>query len=166
MTILATLCHIRKDGKLLLQRKARGLFGAGKYNAPGGKLKSDERPEQGAIREVLEETGLNVNSLISHGKLIFYFGKIEKKAVEKKKERPEPDWIVYVFSTAEFSGKLKSDVEGELVWMDEAKIPFEDMWQDDRHWLPLLLESKKFEGTFHFDEDAKNLLSHEIKIID
>ena len=46
----ANLCFIVKDGRVLLIRKKRGL-GAGKINAPGGKLESGETALGAAIRE-------------------------------------------------------------------------------------------------------------------
>ncbi len=50
----ANLCFIIKDGRALLIRKKRGL-GAGKINAPGGKLEAGETPEQCLVRELREE---------------------------------------------------------------------------------------------------------------
>ncbi len=41
-------------------KKNPGLFGAGKWNAPGGKLQPKETAEHCARREVYEETGLEV----------------------------------------------------------------------------------------------------------
>ncbi len=38
------------------------------------------------------------------------------------------------------------------------------MWADDAHWLPLMLEGKRFEGRFRFDGDA--MLEKEIKVLD
>ena len=59
-----------KNGKLLLGRrhddpiKASSLLnGAGKWTMPGGKLDFGETFEQGAKREVLEETGIILNNL-------------------------------------------------------------------------------------------------------
>lgn len=46
MPTFATLCHIMKDDKLLLQRKSKGLFGGGRWNGVGGKLEADETPEE------------------------------------------------------------------------------------------------------------------------
>jgi hypothetical protein len=43
------------------------------------------------------------------------------------------------------------------------QIPYEEMWQDDEHWLPLLLEGKRFEGEFYFNEDATELLDYSIR---
>ena len=47
----ATLLFILRDSEVLLIRKRRGL-GAGKINAPGGRLDDGESPRAGAIREV------------------------------------------------------------------------------------------------------------------
>ena len=38
-------------------------------------------------------------------------------------------------------------------WHDIDKIPFERMWQDDFHWLPLVLKGKRLKAVFHFAED-------------
>lgn len=149
--IVATLCHIITDTKILLLKKAAGRFGEGKWNAPGGKLRDEEDPEAGAIREVYEETGLTVMNLKVHGVLKFYFG-----------QKHEVDWTVYVFSTNDFSGEIKSGDEGELKWFDLEKIPYREMWEDDRHWLPLLLNHQNFDGTFFFDSDGKSLLDFKI----
>src|SRR6266700_1893310 len=61
MTIQATLCFILHDNRVLLLKKNPGLFGAGKWNAPGGKLQPKETAEQCATREVYEETGLEIH---------------------------------------------------------------------------------------------------------
>ena len=47
---------VEQDGKLLLQRRSDN----GAWGLPGGILELDETYAQAAIREVLEETGLNV----------------------------------------------------------------------------------------------------------
>ncbi len=48
------------DGGLLLSRVARGLPGAGHWTLPGGGLRFGEDPQAAAIREVREESGLEV----------------------------------------------------------------------------------------------------------
>ena len=153
MTVEATLCHIIDGDRLLLQRKSAGLFGEGKWNGVGGKLKAGESPMEGAAREALEETGLLVSQLKLHGVLNFYFG-----------QKAKPDWVVHVFSTSTFEGKLKSSEEGILRWFAFDEIPYDEMWQDDEHWLPLLLEGRRFNGDFHFNEDGTKLLDFDLKI--
>lgn len=149
----ATLCHIMDGNLLLLQLKGMGLFGEGKWNGVGGKLKANEVPREGATREALEETGLLVSKLKKHGILNFYFGL-----------KAKPDWVVHIFSTKTFEGKLKSSEEGILRWFTFDKIPYDKMWQDDKHWLPLLLEGKQFTGNFYFNENATKLLDVNLKI--
>ena len=48
-----------KNEKIVLVKKATGGY-LGKLDLPGGGIKHQERPEEGLIREVLEETGLDV----------------------------------------------------------------------------------------------------------
>lgn len=60
---------ILKDGKILLGKrhedpeKAHSLLkGAGTWTMPGGKLRFGETFEEGAKREVMEETGIKLNN--------------------------------------------------------------------------------------------------------
>jgi len=151
--IHATICEIIKDGKLLLQYKAAGKFGEGKWNGPGGKLKPNETPTEGVIREVNEETGLTIHKPELNGLIDFYFG-----------EKPEPDWITYIFHVTDFDGELRANDEGELCWFKINEIPYDQMWQDDQHWLPAFLEGKKVKGTFRFDEEGKELLRYDLTV--
>lgn len=149
----ATLCHIIDGDRLLLQRKSAGLFGEGKWNGVGGKLKAEEAPMEGAAREALEETGLLVSDLKPHGAVNFYFG-----------QRAKADWVVHVFSTRTFKGELKPSEEGDLRWFALDEVPYGEMWQDDEHWLPLLLDGKRFKGDFYFNGDGTKLLDFDLKI--
>ena len=152
MTIHATICYIIKDGKVLLLKKSKGRFGEGKWNAPGGKIKLGEDPVECAIREVFEETGLRINDVKKHGVIDYYFG-----------TKSEPTWTVHIFSTNSFQGELKPSDEGILKWVNLNELPYEEMWEDDRHWVPLLLEDKKFKAEFYFDNQANVLLDHRVE---
>ena len=147
VTVEATLCAVIRDGRILLQRKAAGRFGEGKWNGAGGKLKPGEDPSDGVIREVLEETGLRIREPRRHGLLDHYFG-----------DRATPAWSVHVFSATEFDGAPIGGEEGELRWFPVEEIPYGEMWEDDLHWLPLLLEGRDFDGAFYFNKDASRLL--------
>ena len=39
-------------------------------------------------------------------------------------------------------------------------IPYEKMWEDDRHWLPPVLSGKKIMGYFIFNDEK--MLSHRV----
>ena len=153
MTVEATICHIIDGDRLLLQKKSAGLFGEGKWNGVGGKLKAGEHPHEGAVREALEETGLMASHPKRHGALNFYFG-----------QKAKPDWVVHIFSTSSFEGVLKPSMEGALRWFALDEIPYGDMWQDDEHWLPLLLEGRRFSGDFYFNEEGTKLLDFDLEI--
>lgn len=138
---IATVCHILKDSRLLLQKKSEGLFGAGKWNGVGGKCHPDETPETCVVREVYEETGLIVRSIKHHGVLTFTFD-----------SRVSSKLVVHVFSTQDFVGNIQANGEGILQWFAFDDIPYYSMWLDDRYWLPLLLAGKRFQGFFHFNQ--------------
>lgn len=56
---------VLRDGRLLLLRRA-GSHGAGTWSTPGGHLDPGESPEQCAIREVEEETGVRLMNVHFH----------------------------------------------------------------------------------------------------
>jgi hypothetical protein len=40
------------------------------------------------------------------------------------------------------------------------------MWLDDKYWLPLALEGKKFEGEFYFNKSGDKLIRHYLRIFE
>jgi len=54
VTVDAIMC---KDNSVVLVRRSPSLVEGGKWAIPGGFLQRDERPEEGALRELKEETG-------------------------------------------------------------------------------------------------------------
>ena len=153
MPVEATICLIRHRGNLLLQQKAAGRFGAGRWNAPGGKLKLGESPADCAVREVLEETRLRVRDVRSHGLFTEYFGQSD-----------EPSWVVHVFTSGSFSGALRPNSEGSLRWFPEHELPYAKMWASDRLWLAHVLGGGEFEATFRFDPAGQGLLEHSVEL--
>lgn len=145
-TEYANLCFVIRDGQVLLIRKKRGL-GAGKINGPGGRIEPGETAMEAAVREVREEIGVTPKDLEHIGELFFEF--LDGYRLH-----------VAVFAAADCEGELRETDEATPLWADVGKIPYEEMWQDDPHWLPLLLTRKKFRGFFIFD--GEQLLSHRI----
>lgn len=149
--VTATLCHLLADGMLLLQRKSQRRFGAGRWNGVGGKSRPGETPEACVTREVFEETGLQVRALTYHGVLRFSFGSPSRI-----------DWIVNVFSSTSWIGAPRPSDEGVLRWFTLDAIPYAEMWPDDRHWLSLLLEGKRFRGWFLFNAEGDALRAYRL----
>lgn len=61
-TRIASYGLVLDEGQLLLCRISKGLPDAGTWTLPGGGLEFGEHPEEGMIREIEEETGLNVRA--------------------------------------------------------------------------------------------------------
>lgn len=144
----ANLCFIIRDGHVLLIRKKRGL-GAGKMNGPGGRNEPGETAEAAAIRETREEIGVTPTGLEQVGELFFHF--LDGYRLH-----------VAVFAASGCIGEPIETDEAKPQWTPLSAIPYEEMWQDDPHWLPLLLSRKKFRGYFLFDGDR--LLSHRVVV--
>lgn len=51
-------------------------------------------------------------------------------------------------------------------WFNENEIPFDRMWNDDIHWLPLVLENKFLKAYFLFKDDEVTIVSQRIEILD
>jgi 8-oxo-dGTP diphosphatase len=154
MTVECTLCFVLKDGKVLLQKKAKGKFGELWWNGPGGKMKDGETPVQCVEREVLEETGLSVCDLKSHGMLYFH-----------NSGQKEPDVSVHVFSTSNFRGEPRNLGEGELEWFPFNHLPLHEMWDDDRLWLPHVLMGKSVKGRFFFKNRFDKISDYTLEVM-
>jgi 8-oxo-dGTP diphosphatase len=146
----ANLCFIVKDGCVLLIRKKRGL-GAGKINAPGGKLEPGETALDAAIRETQEEIGVTPLELEERGQLHFQF---------------TDGYSLHctVFIARDFVGDPIETVEAIPYWIALTAVPYHDMWEDDQHWLPQVLaeEAAYFHAWFEFD--GERMLSKDVRL--
>ena len=150
MPIEASLCHIIRGRKLLL-KLANGGISKGKWNGPGGKFERGETPTENVIREVEEETSLRVVDPDCRGKIEFYMN-----------GRASLDYLVHVFLVERFSGRARPSKEGMVRWFDLDSIPYAKMWDDDRYWLPLLLNGTRFNARFYYDKQNNRVVSYEI----
>lgn len=142
----ATLIFVLSQERILLIRKKRGL-GAGKINGPGGKTEGSESAQACAHRELNEELCISVNESENRGRLRFQF--TDGYSLD-----------VQVFVATEYSGKPTETEEAIPLWYRLDKIPFDEMWEDDRIWLPRVVSGETVEGRFIFDGDK--MLDHEI----
>ena len=137
--IPATILFIIKDGRILLIEKKRG-HGAGKINGPGGKIDPGETPLEAAVRETREELLVTPHSPLKLGELQFSMSDC-------------PDIHCHVYRSDGFSGTPTETDEAVPVWVPLDAIPYDRMWEDDRYWLPLLLDERSFRGRFVFEAD-------------
>jgi 8-oxo-dGTP diphosphatase len=142
----ATLVFVIQGGKVLLIDKKTGL-GKGKVNGPGGKLEKGENPMACAERECREELGITVSNLQYCGQHRFQF--VDGLSIH-----------VWVYKTSDFEGVPTESVEARPLWVTLDEIPYEQMWEDDRIWLPMLLRGEQFQGRWVFDGDR--MLDYEL----
>ncbi len=142
----AVLCYIFKDNKVLLIHKKTGL-GNGLVNAPGGRIEEAETAIEAAVRETEEETGLTPLNLTQMAMLNFQF--FDGYTLRG-----------HVFVASDCSGEMTETQEADPFWVDMDKIPYDKMWEDDRYWLPQVIEGHFIEGRFLFDD--RTMVSHEL----
>ncbi len=112
----------RGDRVLLLRGSAKKRIWANKYNGIGGHIERDEDIYSAARREVIEETGLEVEALRLVG-LINIDG-------------DQPTGIMlFVFAAESRSGEPIPSDEGALEWIDFDHITRVDLVED----LPIIL---------------------------
>lgn len=148
---ITTLCLLHQNGRSLLGMKKRG-FGKDRWNGFGGKVLPGEDIEQAAKREMSEECGLIPTKLSKLGYLVFDY-----PAGDEKVE-------MHIFRVIDFSGRLQESEEMLPRWFDFNDIPYEQMWPDDKFWMPLFLAGKSFRGSFLFDENYR-IIKHELEEI-
>ena len=145
----ATLVFVIQNREILLIRKKRGL-GAGKINGPGGKLEPGETPVACAVRETQEEIGITPSEPTLLGELKFQF-------------TDGFSTHVYVYRADAFTGTPVETSEAIPLWFAFNEIPYTEMWEDDKFWIPMLLEGQSFKGKFLFDDDI--MLDYELSPI-
>lgn len=149
--IRATLLFLVKDDEVLLIRKKRGI-GAGKINAPGGKIDPGETPLECAVRETYEELGIRIHDAVERAHLAFSF---TCKTV--------PDIDCRVFMATSFSGEPHETDEAVPLWTKCNAIPYDEMWEDDMYWLPLMLEGARLKARFIFT--GEKLIARKVEVM-
>lgn len=144
---LATLIYLEKNGKTLMinRNKKENDIHEGFYNGLGGKFEEGESPEDCAIREMKEETGLTI-----------YRENLKLKGILTFPGFKGNDWRVFVFTTNDYFGELLPQEkvrEGTLEWIDNNKLLDLKLNEGDYIFMPWLKEDKIFSAKFIYEED-------------
>lgn len=124
------------NNKLLMIRHHRGI-NKGCINFPGGKKENNETMLDCVIRETYEETGLTIKNPVQVGYIEF----------------PTMDYYVHIFKSTEFSGNLKGkEDEVDVFWLDINAIPYDEMREADRNFIPDILAEKYVKRRYNYDE--------------
>ena len=120
------LAYILTDNQYLMlyRNKKQNDMNEGKWLGIGGHLEDGETKEQALIREIKEETNLDVLSYKFRATLYFY--------------NDDYDEIMYLFTVDEVKGNIKECDEGELKYIPKDQILSLNMWEGDKYFLELL----------------------------
>ncbi len=137
--INTSLCYIEKDNSYLMlhRTKKEHDYNKDKWIGIGGKFENGESPEDCAVREIREETGLVVEPAD-----LEYCGIVTFVDVSEAEAYTE---FMHIFRARKFSGELKSDCdEGDLEWVPLAKLKELPHWQADEIFYDFLAENHPF----------------------
>ena len=128
-----TLCYIEKENKyLMLHRTSKKKDGnKDKWIGVGGHFEKGESPEDCLLREVKEETGLELTSYQFRGIVTFISDEW-------------PDEYMCLYTADKYTGDIGNCDEGELVWVEKEKIMDLNIWEGDKIFLKLLTENQPF----------------------
>jgi 8-oxo-dGTP diphosphatase len=126
---LSTLCYIQKDGKYLMLHRTvkKNDVNKDKWIGVGGHFEADESPEECLLREVREETGYRLTSWRFRGIVTFVSG----GGVTE---------YMHLFTADGFEGEPVACDEGELEWVDIARVWKLNIWEGDKIFFRLIDE--------------------------
>ena len=149
-----TLLVIVKDEKILLATKKRG-FGKGKFNGVGGKRQAGETIFETMMRETMEEIGVKPLNAELVGIINFKLFIDGESANEK----------MHIYLATDYEGILTESDEMKPEWFDVNNIPYDGMFEDDRLWVPEVLNGNKVQAEVEFDEKF-NMVYQKFEVVD
>ena len=146
LTLPRTLSFVLNgEDVLMLKRAANRRVFPNQYNGLGGHIERDEDPASGALREILEESGLRPHSL-------------RLRSIHNIDAGEKTGIMLFVYTAISDSRATISDgSEGELEWVPKAQLLSLDLVEDLPQLLPRVLEMADGEAPLQahvsYDED-------------
>ena len=131
--INTTLCYIQRGEQYLMLHRVKKEHDLNhdKWIGIGGKFEDKESPEECLLREAKEETGLTLTGYRYRGLVTFVSDRW-------------PTEYMHLFTADAWEGELMPCDEGELEWVDMARIPELPIWEGDKIFLGLLAAEEPF----------------------
>ena len=132
---LTVLCLIQDGKRILLQNRIKEDWKG--YTFPGGHVEPGESFVDAVVREMKEETGLDIIRPHLVG--------IKQFPIEKGR------YIVLLFKTTEFSGSVVSSKEGEMEWINIEDLPYVNVVGDFNDLMKVLNDQDLNEFQYTID---------------
>lgn len=138
---LTVLCMVYDEAKILLQNRVKKDWQG--YTFPGGHVEKGESFVDAVIREIKEETGLD----ISHPQLCGI------------KQFPIQDgrYIVLLFKTNQYKGQLTSSNEGEMRWINRCDLDKYHLVEDFMDLLKVMDQDDLCEFQYIIEDNNWNV---------
>jgi len=128
----------KENGKVLIQERVKSWTG---ISFPGGHVEPGEGFVQSAVREVKEETGLDVSNLQPCG--VIHWVHTEKLNRH----------IVLLYKTTDFSGQLLNETEeGRVFWISPDELKNCKLSNNFDKYLPMFFDEGKIEAYGEWNE--------------
>lgn len=136
------MIYLEKNNQYLMlyRNKKKKDINKNKYIGVGGHVEKGETPDEAIVREVKEETGLDLLSFRKRGLVYFVLNGYEEE--------------MYIYTSLDFKGELIECNEGELSWVDKEKVLSLPIWEGDKYFLKhLLKDDEYFEMRLIYEDD-------------
>lgn len=146
--INSTLIYLENENGeyLMLHRvKKKNDINHDKWIGVGGGFEYGESPEECAIRETREETGLTLTDYRYRGIVTFDWAGTEETQ------------YMHLFTATGWTGELTECNEGDLEWVPKAKVCDLPIWEGDKIFFRLLEEDRPF-FSLKLSYSAENVL--------
>lgn len=102
------------------------------------------------MRELREECGVKAEAkeLKKAAECLFLFPSVPE----------DQNWNqnMHVFLLSKWEGTPTETEEMKPVQMEAEKLPFEQMWEADQHWIPEVLKGKQIKAKFVYNEQQQH----------
>lgn len=157
----SVLCYLEKNDMYLMlyRNKKKNDINSLKWIGLGGKIEEGETPEEALIREIKEESGLN---------LVNY----EKRGIVHFKDTNYTE-TMHLYTSNDFEGVIKECDEGTLSWIPKEEVLNLKIWEGDKVFLKLLINNSPYfeinleydNGVFLKDKDFESNIINENRFI-
>ncbi len=134
----------KNTGRVLVQERVKSWTG---ISFPGGHVEPGESFVDSAVREIKEETGLDIRNLKHCG------------VIHWAHNRNFNRYIVFLYKTSDFSGKLLPETEeGRVFWVDPEELKSMELSSNFANYIPMFINGDFNEAYGSWNEDDPQIL--------